>query len=148
MRGKSCERVGLRDFLTRLRDVRLVRYILASVGALAVDLGSFLLLLSVGVASFAAAATGYSLGIIVHWLLSSRTVFHDSVAQRGTARSKQKLLFVVSALIGLGLTTLIVGGGDYAGMDPRIAKVAAVVVSFAVTYLLRKVIVFSPAARP
>lgn len=148
MRGKCCEGVSLRDFLIRIRDVRLVRYVLASVGALAVDMGSFLLLLSFGVASFAAAAVGYSLGIVVHWLLSSRTVFHDSVAQSGAARSKQKLLFVVSALIGLGLTTLIVGVGDYAGLDPRFAKLAAIFVSFAVTYLLRKAIVFSPAPRP
>ena len=37
------------SMITRLRDVRFVRYILASVGALAVDVGSFLALLSLGV---------------------------------------------------------------------------------------------------
>ena len=128
--------------LAKLRDVRLVRYGLASIGALAVDMGSFLLLLAIGMASPLAAAAGYSLGIVVHWILSSRTVFHDTVAGKGKGRGRQKALFVGSALIGLALTTVIVWAGDRGGIDPRVAKVAAILVSFAVTYLLRKTIVF------
>lgn len=130
------------EMLARMRDIRLVRYILASVGALAIDVGSFLAFLSFGMASAPAAALGYSLGILAHWLLSSRAVFHDTVAARGTARTRQKALFVGSALAGLGLTTLIVGAGDWAGIDPRIAKLVAVVLSFTLTYLLRKSVVF------
>ncbi len=130
------------ELLTRLRDIRLVRYILASVGALAIDMGSFLALLSLGIGSVMAAAVGYSLGIIAHWLLSSRTVFHDSVAEKGSGRTRQKALFVLSALLGLGLTTLIVGTGDWAGIDPRLAKIVAVICSFTLTYLLRKSVVF------
>ena len=34
--------------LSRLGDLRLLRYLLASVGALAVDMGSFLALLTIG----------------------------------------------------------------------------------------------------
>lgn len=130
------------DILTRLRDVRLVRYILASVGALAIDMGCFLALLSLGMASPIAAATGYSLGIVAHWLLSSRAVFQDAVAAKGIERTRQKALFVLSALLGLGLTTAIVGVGDWAGFDPRLAKIVAVVCSFTLTYLLRKSVVF------
>lgn len=130
------------QLLAKLRDVRLVRYILASVGALAIDMVSFLALLSLGVASALAAAIGYSLGIVAHWLLSSRAVFHDSVAGRGAQRTRQKALFVLSALLGLGLTTAIVGAGDWTGLDPRLAKLAAVICSFTLTYLLRKSVVF------
>lgn len=130
--------------LTRLRDMRLVRYLAASAGALAVDMGSFLALLALGAWSAPAAAAGYSLGILAHWLLSSRAVFNDTVAPRGLVRTRQKALFVVSALIGLGLTTAIVGLGDLAGLDPRIAKGAAIVASFALTWLLRSRIVFRP----
>src|SRR5690606_5433007 len=101
--------------LARLRDVRLVRYLAASVGALAVDLGSFLALLALGALAAPAAAAGYSLGILAHWLLSSRVVFGDVVADRGARRTRQKALFVVSALAGLALTTAIVGLGDLAG---------------------------------
>jgi len=128
--------------LTRLRDVRFVRYMIASAGALAVDMGSFLALLSLGTMAAAASALSYSLGILAHWLLSSRAVFHDTVAQRGIERTKQKAMFVVSALLGLGLTTAIVGGGDLAGIDPRLAKLVAIGASFMLTWFLRNRLVF------
>lgn len=133
----------MRATFMRLGDLRLVRYLLASVGALAVDMGSFLALLAAGMAATPASATGYCLGIVAHWLLSSRAVFADSVAARGTApRTRQKALFVTSALIGLGLTAGTVWAGDAAGTDPRLAKLVAIVVSFAATWLLRSRIVF------
>lgn len=132
----------------RIADLRLVRYGLASVGALAVDLCSFLALLAVGAPAAASSALGYACGIAAHWLLSSRAVFADSVAERGAARTRQKALFVVSAMIGLGLTTAIVGLADLGGADPRIAKLAAIAVSFAVTWMLRNKVVFRTAGVP
>jgi putative flippase GtrA len=128
----------------KIADLRLVRYVLASVGALAVDMGSFLAFLSLAVPAAAASALGYGLGIVAHWLLSSRAVFSDSVAARGIERTKQKALFVGSAMIGLALTTGIVGLADIAGVDPRLAKLFAIVVSFAATWMLRNRIVFRP----
>lgn len=130
------------DLLTKFRDIRFVRYIGASVGALAVDVGSFLGLMALGMLAAPASAIGYTLGILAHWLLSSRTVFQDSVADRGAERTKQKALFVISALVGLGLTTAIVGAVDMAGGDPRLAKLLAIIVSFTATWLLRSKIVF------
>ena len=128
--------------LERFDLARLTRYGFASVAALAVDMGSFLLLLSLQVAAAPASALGYSIGIVTHWLLSSRAVFADTVARRGPLRTRQKALFVGSALIGLVLTTVIVGAGDLAGLDPRLAKLAAIGVSFTVTWLLRSKVVF------
>ena len=92
--------------IDRLRRIMLLRYLLASVGALAVDMGTFLALLGMGVLPVMASATGYSLGIVAHWLLSSRAVFTGSVAAERAARTRQKALFVGSALVGLALTTL------------------------------------------
>lgn len=132
----------LRQGLHRLKDIILVRYLLASVGALAVDIGSFLALLASGVPAVAASAIGYSLGILAHWLLSSRTVFTGRVAERGAERTKQKAMFVGSALAGLALTTAIVGAGELAGIDPRVAKLVAVGASFALTWMLRSRVVF------
>lgn len=129
-------------YLTRLRDVRLIRYLFASVGALAVDFGSFLGFLALGMLAAPASALGYTLGILAHWLLSSRTVFHDTVAEHGRERNKQKALFVVSALVGLILTTAIVGTADAVGIDPRIAKLVAICASFTVTWVLRAKVVF------
>jgi len=130
------------SLFNRARDIRFIRYLLASVGALAVDVGSFLMLLSLSVLPVAASAVSYSLGIVAHWLLSSRTVFTDGVAQRGAERTKQKALFVISALAGLALTTAIVGVGDMSGIDPRLAKLAAIGASFLLTWLLRSKVVF------
>lgn len=128
--------------LNRLRQIVLARYILASVGALAVDMATFRALLSAGMTPVTASAIGYSIGIAVHWILSSRKVFADQVAAGGMARTRQKAMFVVSALIGLAVTTMIVGGASTAGLDPSIAKLCAIVVSFTVTWLLRKRVVF------
>jgi len=134
--------LGAFSLLMKLTDMRLVRYGLASVGALAVDVGAFLALMALGVAAAPASALGYSCGILAHWLLSSRAVFHDSVAQGGSARTRQKALFVISALLGLALTTAIVGAGDWAGVDPRLAKGFAIIIAFTATWLLRSRIVF------
>lgn len=126
----------------RLTDLRFARYLLASVGALAVDMGSFLGLLAVGTFAPLASAVGYCMGIIAHWLMSSRAVFADDVAEIGAERTRQKALFVVSALVGLGLTIGIVWVGGRSGVDPRISKLIAIGVSFAVTWVLRSRIVF------
>lgn len=130
------------EIISRLQRIRLIRYGFASLAALAVDMGSFLALLAVMVPAALASAAAYSAGIVTHWLFSSRTVFNDSVAQRGPERTRQKALFVGSALVGLALTIAIVGAGDMAGIDPRLAKLVAIAVSFAATWLLRSRIVF------
>jgi putative flippase GtrA len=134
------------SILSRIGDVRLVRYFLASAGALAVDMGCFLALLAAGMWPASASAVGYCAGIVAHWLLSSRAVFTDTVAARGLARTRQKAMFVISALIGLGVTTVIVWSADAAGIDPRLAKIAAVGISFAITWLLRAKVVFGQKA--
>jgi putative flippase GtrA len=119
-----------------------LRYIAVSAGALGVDLGVYFVGLSTGAAAALAAAIGYLSGVAVHWILSSRLVF-DDVAQRGRARTKQKALFLTSAFIGLGLTVAIVALATRFGLDPRVAKLVAVAVSFQTTYFLRRTIVFA-----
>lgn len=129
----------------RRGDARWIGYLFASVLALGCDAGLFLLLLGAGFEPVAASALGYGLGIAVHWLVSSRLVFADSAAARGTGeRHRQKMLFVGSALAGLAITTAVVGIGIGWGLDPRIAKLAAIAISFQTTYLLRRHIVFRP----
>jgi putative flippase GtrA len=134
----------LKQFLRQAAE-RLMpaRYLAASVVALGFDMGSFLVLLDAGLPAASASALSYSLGIVVHWFISSRAVFTAGVAERGPARTRQKALFVASALIGLALTAGVVGLGSTLGLDPRLAKVAAVGVSFAATWLLRARIVFA-----
>ena len=131
--------------LHRLTDLVFLRYLLASVGALAVDMGSFLGLMAAGMAPTPASSIGYALGIVAHWLLSSRAVFAGRVAGKGMARTRQKALFVVSALAGLLLTTAIVAGSGAAGIDPRVGKLIAIALSLALTWWLRAMVVFRAA---
>jgi putative flippase GtrA len=119
-----------------------MRYIAVSGGALGVDLGVYIIGLSMGIAAELAAAIGYLSGVVVHWILSSRLVF-DDVAERGLARTKQKALFLTSAFIGLGLTVAIIAVATRYGLDARLAKLVAVAVSFQTTYILRRTIVFA-----
>ncbi len=133
--------------IVRLGDIRFLRYLLASVGALAADVSTFLGALALGAAAGPASALGYMLGILTHWLLSSRTVFQGSVAASGRERSLQKALFVIAALVGLALTTLIVGLADSAGFDPRLAKGAAIIVNFLVNWLILSRVVFATPER-
>lgn len=119
-----------------------LRYIAVSGGALGVDLAIYFAALSVGMAAALAAAIGYLTGVAVHWILSSRLVF-DDFAQRGRARTMQKALFLTSAFIGLGLTVVIVAIATRYGLDARLAKLVAVLVSFQTTYILRRTIVFA-----
>jgi len=119
------------------------RYIGASAVSLGVDFAIFMAALSIGVPPAAAAACGYIVGIVCHWLISSRMVFVGHVAEDAASRRQQQALFVVSALVGLGITTGIVGIGSRYGLDPRIAKGIAIVVSFQATYVIRKKVVFA-----
>ncbi|MEE4201570.1 GtrA family protein [Erythrobacter sp.] len=133
---------ALPALMLRFANDRFARYVAASVSALAIDVASFLALLAIGTAAAPASAVGYSLGIAAHWLISSRAVFQGHVAAPGMARTRQKALFVTSALIGLVLTTIIVGVGDWSGVEPLIAKGAAIAISFFATWLIRSRVVF------
>lgn len=134
--------------LRRAADLVFLRYIAASAFALAVDMGTFMALLALGNPAAPAAAAGYGLGIVAHWLISSRAVFTVGVAERGPERHRQKVLFVGSALVGLALTTAIVGLGTALGLDPRVAKLLAIGASFTLTWLLRERVVFRRAPAP
>jgi len=119
------------------------RYIMASVFALSADLALFMLLLTIDSAPVPASMAGYSLGLIVHWFISSRLVFTHQRALFVSRRRKQKMLFIASALVGLAITAAIVGLGSAFGLDPRLAKLAAIAVSFQTTYFLRRTMVFA-----
>lgn len=118
------------------------RYIMASALALAADLSLFMALLKIGIHAIPASMAGYCGGLIVHWIISSRLVFANQ-ALRGPQRTRQKALFAISTLIGLAITSLIVGTGSHFGFDPRLAKLVAVAVSFQTTYMLRRSVVFA-----
>ena len=120
-----------------------VRYLVASALALGLDMSTFLLTLRSGVDPVGAAVAGYVVGLAAHWFMSSRLVFASHLAGRGMVRVQQQGLFIGSALVGLAITMTIVGLGTMLGAQPQIAKGIAVGVSFLVTYVLRRTIVFA-----
>jgi putative flippase GtrA len=126
-----------------LLDQVYTRYVGASVVSLGVDFCIFMAALSFGVPPALAAASGYIAGVVCHWLISSRLVFTSQLAGTVAARRQQQGLFILSALVGLGITTGIVGLCSRYGLDPRIAKGVAIVVSFQATYVLRRKVVFA-----
>lgn len=126
----------------RFRAITYSRYLAASIVALALDLGLFMLLSAAGLPVVAVSALSYAAGIAAHWLLSSRLVFATELRAPGAARRRQQLLFILSALVGLSITVAIVGTASLF-IDPRLAKLIAVGVSFQATYLLRSRIVFA-----
>lgn len=115
----------------------LTRYFAASLIALGADTALFLLLARLGIHPAAASMAGYSLGIAVHWLISANIVFPEKV-RHGAALTRQRLLFVASALLGLGLTVAVVALATALSAPPLIAKIFAVGISFVAVYAVRK----------
>ncbi len=135
--------MDFRQLRAALLNRVLIKYLLASVFALGMDMGSFLALLAWGMAPVLASVISYSIGIVGHWLASSRAVFRAGVNERGPERTKQKVQFVLSALVGLSLTAAIIDVGGRLGIDPRLSKLVAVGVAFVVTYYIRSAYIFA-----
>tara|TARA_R110000822_G_scaffold146842_2_gene285952 strand:+ start:949 stop:1401 length:453 start_codon:yes stop_codon:yes gene_type:complete len=127
--------------LAILNRFSLTRYLLASVVSLAFDVALFMVLVAFLVDPGWASAAGYSAGIVVHWLISSSFVFPGK-ARDGAALQLQRIGFIGTAVLGLGITVSMVSWLTSAGALPVMAKAAAVAVSFFAVYLTRKYGVF------
>jgi len=130
-------------FMALLWRATYLRYLAASVVALAVDFSLFLALRATGTPIALLSALSYSAGILVHWLISSRLVFASELRDVGIDRARQQALFLLSAFAGLLITVAIVSLAVQFGIDARLAKLVAVAASFQATYLLRAKIVFA-----
>ncbi|WP_416462614.1 GtrA family protein [Sphingomonas sp. VDB2] len=115
------------------------RYLLASIAALASDFATFLALDHSGAWPVVAALGGYTVGLIVHWMISVRFVFDLG---DGPTHG-QRLGFIASAMIGMGITMALVGALSALGLSPALAKLASVPVSFLSVYAIRKYGIFA-----
>lgn len=124
-----------------------VLYTAISFAALVFDYGTYWLLADLsGLDLGTAAAIGYSLGLVVSYVLLTRSVF---VQRRLSSRKGFEMsLFALSGVIGLILTYATVSLlYNIAGADMHEAKFAAIGISFIAVYLFRKLVVFAPHAR-
>ena len=113
------------------------RYLAASIVALAFDVASFSSLVATGVSATTASATGYSIGIVIHWMVSAHYVFPGKTRD-GSALQWQRVLFAGSALLGLAITVATVTILSGVGIHAIAAKGAAVGISFVAVYGARK----------
>jgi putative flippase GtrA len=123
---------------------QLSRYLLVSLVAVAADFGFFVMLSAASVRASLAGILGYGMGMLVHYLLSSRFVF-DAIGS-GKSETRQLIEFALSGLAGVTLTGLVIAFATAAwGLTPVAAKSIAVPVSFAAVFLIRRCFVFAPA---
>ena len=97
---------------------------------------------SYSVAASLAGAAGYAVGMVVHYILSSRFVFKT----RGSQKSERRRFveFLISGLIGITLTGVIIAAAtEIFGVTPIAAKVVAAAVSFAAVFAIRRSFVFA-----
>lgn len=120
---------------------QLSKYTVASVIALATDFLIYLSLATGGFALTLAAIAGYSIGMMMHFVLSSRYVFETQKLDKTESRLFGE--FAISGAIGLVLTVTVVFIAEKVFLaTPFFAKLAAVAISFFAVYLVRRCLVF------
>ena len=121
----------------------LLRYLGASAAALITDNSIYLLLLGAwpSLSPVEASVPAYLVGIAVHYAISRRFVFPAGWLHR--RRLQELLLFFSTGVVGTAVTASIVW---LVSLQPGVGvhwpKIVAIAVSFLVTYVLRKVLVF------
>ena len=121
---------------------QLSRYGAVSLFALAVDFGTFLTLCALTLAPPVAGIAGYLAGLLVNYSLSSRYVFDLAHSLKSDQRRFAE--FLLTGLLGLIITACVIGIlTEVCGAPAIIAKAAAVGVSFAAVFAMRRAVVFA-----
>lgn len=124
---------------------QLSRYSVVSVAALATDVAVYMSLCTLAVNAPVAGVVGYAVGMITHYALSTAFVFDIAHTRKSAPRRLAE--FAASGLLGLMLTGLVIAVmTDYFASSAIAAKVVATITSFLVVFLVRRCIVFAPAA--
>lgn len=119
-----------------------VRYFLASVLALLVDLGIFSLSLRVtGVPWAIAAGLGFCAGALTAWWLSIRFVFRNRMLRKKP--SAEFTGFLVIGILGLSVTEAVIWFSMHIlNVMPEFGKLMAAGATFFFNFLLRKLFLF------
>ena len=119
------------------------RYFVTSLLALACDLLVYTGLLRIGLIAAAAGAIGYLAGLCLHYRLSASWVFPDPARRRRALPTFAK--FAASGLMGLIMTTTVIGGLTMSGISGAFpAKAVAVGLTYIAVFLVRRRYVFAP----
>jgi putative flippase GtrA len=123
--------------------IKLLRYLVAGGLAAIVDLGGFLVLLSLGMGIVPAAALAFTLAAVVNFSISARYVFSaEATLTRFGA-------FLGFAVIGLSINTGVTAFSALAlGLPPWLAKCSGIGIAFGFNFLVNASIVFRNANQP
>lgn len=133
--------------LKNLTTSDLVRYFLASLLALIVDLSVFSFLLRfLSWSWFWAGVTGFMAGACMAYMASIGWVFKSRILKRQPL--VEFSIFVFVGILGLGVTCLILWiGVEWIGLPGEVVKVVAAGCTFAFNFAVRKSLLFSKAPR-
>jgi putative flippase GtrA len=118
------------------------RYLMASVLALGLDFGLlYLLTEQAGLHYLTSSAISYSTGAVLHYIVSVSFVFRE---RRVTDPRLEFFGFFAIGLLGLAANQLVLKAAvDGLALSYLIGKVAAVGVSFTLTFVTRKAVLFT-----
>jgi len=118
------------------------RYLLASVVALGLDFSLLWLLTSrVGLHYLTSSAISYSTGAVLHYAISVTLVFRE---RRLADRRMEFAGFFAIGLLGLAANQLVMKAAvDGLGQSYLLGKVAATGVSFVLTFVTRRAVLFT-----
>ena len=121
---------------------QLSRYSIVSALALSIDILIYTGLVHSDIRPVLAGIVGYTIGMVLHFVLSCRYVFDAALA--GKSESRLFSEFVISGFAGLALTaSLIWIMTEVRHQGAAVAKVTAVGVSFLAVFTLRRWVVFA-----
>lgn len=124
------------------RVLEFLRYGIASAAALTVDFGLLVLLTSgFGVDYLVSAAVGFSVGVVVIYVLSITWAFRSQV---NDSRGAEFAVFVAIGIAGLGVNELIMWQAtETAGLPYQLSKLASAGCVFLFNFTFRKLLLFS-----
>lgn len=126
---------------------QLIRYLAVAFVGLGFDFGTLVLLHQVfGVFYLAAAAGGFSAGLVVNYFLSSKYVFSNPKIK---SHAMNFGLFAVIGLVGLGILSLIMWAlTGRLGINYVISKVVATIFVYAWNFFARRALYHNPQNDP
>ncbi|MBL8571188.1 MAG: GtrA family protein [Phreatobacter sp.] len=113
----------------------------------AIDFLAFLFLAqTAGVPPLFANAASFTLGAANSYILNRLVTFADAAAPVISARAMAR--FAAVTIVSLTLSSLALAAGLALSLGVVPAKIVSVVITFVVSFLLNRYLVFSPAVRP